>query len=56
MLDLILARHGQSHGNLERSLGPDTNLTDLGRQQAVRLGNWLAGQGYRFTALWQDYL
>lgn len=52
MLELVLARHGQSHGNLDRSLGPDTGLTDLGRQQARRLGDWLAGQGYAFTALY----
>jgi broad specificity phosphatase PhoE len=52
MLELILARHGQSHGNLERSLGPDTDLTELGRQQAGRMGDWLAGQDYQFTALY----
>ena len=52
MLELILARHGQSHGNLDRSLGPDTDLTDLGRAQATRLGHWLAApeQGHAFTA------
>jgi probable phosphoglycerate mutase len=52
MLELVLARHGQAHGNVDRSLGPDTDLTDLGRQQAARLGNWLAEQGYTFTALY----
>lgn len=52
VLDLVLARHGQSAGNLDRSLGPDTDLTDLGREQAARLGAWLAGQGYRFGALY----
>ena len=53
MLELVLARHGQSYGNLDRSLGPDTDLTDLGReQQATRLGNWLVEQGYVFTALY----
>lgn len=52
MLELVLARHGQSHGNLDRSLGPDTDLTELGREQARRLGNWLAEQGYAFTALY----
>lgn len=35
-----------------RSLGPDTDLTDLGREQATRLGNWLVEQGYAFTALY----
>lgn len=52
ILDLILARHGQSSGNVDRSLGPDTDLTPLGRQQAARLGTWLAGQGYQFRALY----
>jgi broad specificity phosphatase PhoE len=51
MIELILARHGQSFGNLDRSLGPDTDLTDLGREQATRLGNWLAAQGYSFSAI-----
>lgn len=52
MIELVLARHGQSHGNLDRSLGPDTDLTDLGREQARRLGNWLVEQSYAFTALY----
>ena len=52
MIELVLARHGQSYGNLDHSLGPDTDLTDLGREQAARLGNWLAGQDYSFTAIY----
>ncbi len=52
MLELVLARHGQSHGNLDRSLGPDTDLTDLGRRQAGRLRDWLVEQGYEFAALY----
>lgn len=52
MLDLVLARHGQSHGNLDRTLGPDTDLTELGRQQATRLAKWLVEKGFRFTALY----
>ena len=51
MLKLVLTRHGQSHGNLNRSLGPDTTLTDLGREQAQRLGSWLARQDYHFTSI-----
>jgi broad specificity phosphatase PhoE len=51
MIELVLARHGQSYGNLDRSLGPDTDLTELGREQAARLGNWLIDQGYQFTAI-----
>ncbi|MFN2219061.1 MAG: histidine phosphatase family protein [Anaerolineae bacterium] len=56
MLELVLARHGQSHGNLDRSLGPDTDLTDLGRQQARRLRDWLIDHGYRFTAMYASPL
>jgi broad specificity phosphatase PhoE len=52
MLELVFARHGQSHGNLDRSLGPDTGLNDLGRQQARQLGHWLARQSYAFTAFY----
>jgi broad specificity phosphatase PhoE len=52
MIELVLARHGQSFGNIDRSLGPDTDLTDLGREQATRLGNWLATQGYDFCAIY----
>jgi broad specificity phosphatase PhoE len=56
MLELVLARHGQSHGNLDRSLGPDTGLTELGRQQATRLGAWLFKKGYRLTSLYASPL
>ncbi len=52
MLELVLARHGQSYTNLDRALGPDTDLTDLGRQQAARLAGWLVAEGYDFTALY----
>jgi broad specificity phosphatase PhoE len=52
MLELVLARHGQSYGNLDRSLGPDTGLSDRGRQQAARLRDWLIQQDYAFTALY----
>ena len=55
-LDLVLARHGQSYGNLDRSLGPDTDLTDRGRQQAARLGDWLVEQGFQFSALYASPL
>jgi broad specificity phosphatase PhoE len=51
MIELILVRHGQSFGNLDRSLGPDTDLTELGREQATRLGSWLADQGHSFSAI-----
>jgi broad specificity phosphatase PhoE len=52
MLELLLAHHGLSQGNLDRSLGPDTDLTELGRQEAAQLGDWLACQDYAFTALY----
>jgi broad specificity phosphatase PhoE len=52
MLELYLARHGQSFGNLDFALGPDTELTDLGREQAAKLGRWLVDQGYDFSALY----
>ncbi|MFX0095977.1 MAG: histidine phosphatase family protein, partial [Candidatus Hodarchaeota archaeon] len=52
MLELVLARHGQSYGNLDRSLGSNTELTDLGRKQAKRLGNWLVKQGYNFITFY----
>jgi len=56
MLELVLARHGQSQGNIDRSLGPDTDLTDLGCQQATRLRDWLFKKGYRLTALYASPL
>lgn len=56
MTGLILARHGQSFGNLDHSLGPDTDLTELGRTQAQRLGDWLSAQGYTFDALYASTL
>lgn len=52
VLCLVLARHGQSMANVDRSLGPDTDLTELGREQAERLGVWLADQGYRFSTIY----
>lgn len=51
-LELVLARHGQSAANVDRSLGPDTDLTELGRRQAERLGAWLAGQDYKFSKIY----
>ena len=56
MIELVLARHGQSYGNLDRSLGPDTDLTNLGREQAARLGIWLVEQGYCFSVIYSSTL
>jgi broad specificity phosphatase PhoE len=54
-MDLVLARHGQSEWNVDRSAGPDSPLTELGFQQAERLGAWLAGR-YTFTTLYTSPL
>jgi broad specificity phosphatase PhoE len=57
MLELLLARHGQSHGNLDRGLiGTDTDLTDLGREQATQLGKWLSQEDHVFTAIYASSL
>ncbi|MBZ0275673.1 MAG: histidine phosphatase family protein [Anaerolineae bacterium] len=49
MVHLIyLMRHGQSVVNIERRLTcrkPDGDLTDLGREQAAKAGDWLADKG-----------
>lgn len=52
MLELVLARHGQSYGNLDRSFGPDSDLTDLGREQAARFRDWIVEKNEPFTALY----
>lgn len=43
-MDILLVRHGQSEGNRDGRLQGRTDmpLTDLGREQARRLGDWLA--------------
>jgi broad specificity phosphatase PhoE len=56
MLELVLARHGQSHGNIDRSLGPDTSLTPLGQQQAELLAQWLVAKEYAFAAVYSSPL
>ena len=56
MLELTIVRHGQSYGNLDWDLGPDTDLTDIGRKQAAQLGHWLADQGCDFTAIYASTL
>ena len=42
-MDILLVRHGQSEGNRDERLqgSSDFPLTDLGREQARRLGAWL---------------
>ncbi|RMH00833.1 MAG: histidine phosphatase family protein, partial [Chloroflexi bacterium] len=39
---IYLARHGQSRWQVERNEDFDSPLTELGREQARRLGSWLA--------------
>ncbi len=57
MLELILARHGESHSNVDRTLiGTDTELTERGRRQAEQLGLWLADQGYDFSRIYASPL
>lgn len=44
MTELILIRHGQANSAGENY----DELTDTGRQQAVKVGTWLASSGYSF--------
>ncbi len=50
MIKLVLLRHGQSTWNLEnRFTGwTDVDLTDTGREEAVRSGDLLAADSYEF--------
>lgn len=44
MLRLLLARHGESEWQVRgNEAGSNSQLTELGRHQADRLGQWLAG-------------
>lgn len=51
MISLYLIRHGQAG----RRDCYDT-LSDLGREQARRLGRWIARQGFRFSAVFSGGL
>ncbi|MEU1311535.1 histidine phosphatase family protein [Streptomyces cinnamoneus] len=42
-MKIFLARHGQSQWQLNPSQDWDTRLSDLGHEQARRLGEWCAG-------------
>ena len=53
---LFLVRHGQSEFNLlGEEAGSDSPLTDLGRQQAERVGAWLVKRG-PFDAMYSSPL
>ncbi len=56
VLDLYLARHGQTDWNLEKRLqgGTDNHLNETGRAQARQLGDKLAG--IRFAAVYHSSL
>lgn len=56
VLDLYLARHGQTDWNLEKRLqgGTDNHLNETGRAQARQLGDKLAG--IRFAAIYHSSL
>lgn len=53
-MQLYLIRHGQSYINLEEWEGGhiDTNLTELGHQQAAALANWLPNHLPTFDTLY----
>jgi broad specificity phosphatase PhoE len=54
VLKLLLVRHGQSVGNTEGRMegGSSTQLTPLGQQQALRLGQHLAANHWHPTHLY----
>ena len=56
---IYLIRHAQSHANVEPTIGGmkgDTGLTDLGRQQAARLGDRLRSEAIKVDALYSSTL
>ncbi|GAB4359241.1 MAG: histidine phosphatase family protein [Cyanophyceae cyanobacterium] len=57
-MDLAIIRHGQSIGNVEKRLQgrSDYALTDLGRQQAQRLGQHLAKEDWTPTRIYTSPL
>lgn len=57
-MDILFVRHGESEGNaLGRLQGRiDSPLTDLGREQAARLGGWLGSIGFRWDVAYASPL
>ncbi len=50
-LEVLFVRHGQSFGNLDKNLGPDTSLTEKGYKQASNLGTWLREKHYKINKI-----
>lgn len=50
-MDIVLVRHGESEGNADGRLQGrrDSPLSARGREQAARLGAWLAAQGISWS-------
>jgi probable phosphoglycerate mutase len=54
-MKIIIVRHGQSVDNVTRTIsGPDTLLSDLGREQAKSLGKELLEKGMNFDAVYSS--
>ncbi|MBI4790462.1 MAG: histidine phosphatase family protein [Chloroflexi bacterium] len=54
-LELLLVRHGESYHNRDGTGGLDSDLTELGVEQARRLAPWLAAD-FKFAAIYSSPL
>ncbi|HEX6767480.1 MAG TPA: histidine phosphatase family protein [Polyangiaceae bacterium] len=57
-MDILLVRHGESEGNAQERMQGRTDfpLTDLGREQAQRLSDWLEGHAVVWDRLYASPL